>query len=276
MIEEIPADEPGIGAFKASGKLTDADYEQFVPRLEALIQEYGKISIFLELEEFHGWEPKAAWDDFKLGLAHQDGFERIAIVGDQDWEHWIALLAKPFIHARVRYFDYKDPVAAWDWLKQNALSAAHAQQSSFTPYEHVLIAIDFSTHAAQVLKRGLAIASGNDSRVTLVHVVEEPVFENEYDDVVLPVVSEHTVRQVERARTRLVRLAESMGAVKAECVALAGHPKLEINRYAEQKDIDLIITGSHGHSGVGAILGSTAGSLLHQAPCDVVVIRVME
>ena len=99
MIEELPVQEPGIGVFKASGKLTDADYQQFIPRLEELIHEYGKISVLLELEDFHGWEPNAAWDDFKLGLAHPQDFERIAIVGDKAWEHWIALLAKPFTHA---------------------------------------------------------------------------------------------------------------------------------------------------------------------------------
>ena len=44
MIEELPVQEPGIGVFKASGKLTDADYQQFIPRLDELIKEYGKIS----------------------------------------------------------------------------------------------------------------------------------------------------------------------------------------------------------------------------------------
>ena len=274
MIEELPVQEPGIGVFKASGKLTDADYQQFVPRLEEMIHEYGKISVLLELEDFHGWEAKAAWDDFKLGLAHPQDFERIAIVGDQAWEHWIALLAKPFTHARVRYFAHGERNAALDWLRQNVLSALSQQSSTEAAYLHVLIAIDFSTASAAVLKRGLAIAARDSARVTLIHVVDEPVFEQEYDDTILPYESKETTRQVGRAHTHLQRIRDTAGSLKAEVMAWAGRPKIEIPRYAEQHDADLIVVGSHGHGGFGAELGSTAGSLLHRAACDVLVVRV--
>jgi len=273
MIEELPVQEPGIGVFKASGKLTDADYQQFVPRLEEMIHEYGKISVFLELEDFHGWEPKAAWDDFTLGLAHPQDFERIAIVGDKTWEHWIALLARPFTHARVRYFALSDRNAAWDWLGQNALSATNQQRSTQAPYRHVLIAIDFSTAAAPVVKRGLAIDARDSARLTLIHVVDETIFEQEYDDTILPRESEETTRQVELAHTHLQRILDTAGSPEAEVVALAGRPKIEIPRYAERHDADLIVVGSHGQGGLGAVLGSTAGSLLHRAACDVLVVR---
>jgi len=276
MIEELSVQEPGIAAFKASGKLTDADYQQFIPRLEALIQEYGKISVLLELKDFHGWETKAAWDDFKLGLAHPQDFERIAIVGDKAWEHWIALLAKPFTHARVRYFALSDRNAALDWLRQNVLSAFSQQSSTQAPYRHVLIAIDFSTASAPVLKRGLAIALRDSARLSLIHVVNEPIFEYEYNDTILPRESEETTRQVELAHTRLQRMLDLAGSPKADIMALTGLPKIEIPRYAEQHDADLIVVGSHGYGGVGAVLGSTAGNLLHRAACDVLVVRVRD
>ena len=276
MIEELPVQEPGIGVFKASGKLTDADYQQFVPRLEEMIHEYGKISVLLELEDFHGWETKAAWDDFKLGLAHPQDFERIAIVGDKAWEHWIALLAKPFTHARVRYFALSDRNAALDWLRQNVLSTFSQQPSTLASYRHVLIAIDFSTASAPVLKRGLAIALRDSARLSLIHVVNEPIFEYEYNDTILPRESEETTRQVELAHTRLQRMLDLAGSPKADIMALTGLPKIEIPRYAEQHDADLIVVGSHGHGGVGAVLGSTAGNLLHRAACDVLVVRVRD
>jgi len=260
--------------FKASGKLTDADYQQFIPRLEALIHEYGKISVLLELEDFHGWEPKAAWDDFTLGLAHPHDFERIAIVGDKAWEHWITLLAKPFTHARVRYFAHSDRNAAWDWLGQNALSAFSQQSSAQASYRHVLIAIDFSTASAPVLKRGLAIALRDSTRLSLIHVVDGPVFDDENEDLIIPRVSEHTTRQINLAQTRLQHILDLAGSPKADIMALTGLPKIEIPRYAEQHDEDLIVVGSHGHGGLGAVLGSTAGSLLHRAACDVLVVRV--
>ncbi|MBT8141621.1 MAG: universal stress protein, partial [Gammaproteobacteria bacterium] len=38
--------------------------------------------------------------------------------------------------------------------------------------------------------------------------------------------------------------------------------------------VDLIIIGSHGEKGVRALLGSTASAVLHDAPCDVMAVRV--
>ena len=274
MLEELSVQEPGIGVFKASGKLTDADYQQFVPRLEALIHEYGKISVLLELDDFHGWEPKAAWDDFTLGLAHPQDFERIAIVGDKAWEHWIALLAKPFTHAQVRYFPLSDRDAALDWLAENLLSAINQQSSDQVSYRHVLIAVDFSAASAAVLKRGLAIAARDSARLSLIHVVDGPVFDDENEDLIIPRVSEHTTRQIDLAQTRLQRMLDLAGSPKGDIMVLTGLPKIEIPRYAEQHDADLIVVGSHGHGGLGAMLGSTAGSLLHRAACDVLVVRV--
>jgi len=273
MIEELPVDAPGISAFKASGKLTDADYQQFIPRLEKLIDEYGKISLFLELEDFHGWEPKAAWDDFKLGQSHPYDFERIAIIGDQAWEHWITLLGKPFTHAQIRYFNHNEHDKAWDWLKQNALAATQQQTSASTPYQQVLIAIDFSTQAAQVLKRGLALASHDGAQISLIHVVDAPIFKDDSADYIFPHESIETLRQVELANIRLRRLAELAGVSKVETVSLSGRAKLEIPRYAEQHNIDLIVVGSHGQGGLTPVLGSTAAALLAQTSTDTLVVH---
>ena len=41
-----------------------------------------------------------------------------------------------------------------------------------------------------------------------------------------------------------------------------------------RKGIDLIVTGSHGHGGLSTVIGSTSGSVLHQASCDILVVRV--
>lgn len=272
MIEELTGLEVGIARFKASGKLTDADYQSFAPRLESLIEEYGKLSLFFELDDFHGWEPKAAWDDFMIGLTHPDDFERIAIVGDQAWQRWIALLAKPFTRAQVKYFNRQDRDAAWDWLKQTALSAARGERHTVASYQHVLIAIDFSSYALQVLERGLALAARDGAKVTLLNVVDEPLFSHEFEDPILPPVSERETRQLSHARTRLGRLVEAMG-IEVESDAVSGRPKVEIPRYAEQHDIDLIVLGSHGTGGLATLLGSTADGVLQQAVCDVVVVR---
>ena len=124
MIQQIHVQEDNIVAFRLSGKLSHADYQAFLPRLEELIKAHGRISLLLELADFHGWDLDAARDDFRFGMRHQDGFERIAIVGRGALQHWMALMAKPFTSAGVRFFKQDQLGEAWDWLREPLQQAA--------------------------------------------------------------------------------------------------------------------------------------------------------
>ncbi len=44
--------------------------------------------------------------------------------------------------------------------------------------------------------------------------------------------------------------------------------------YAAAQQVDLIVTGSHGRSGVSRLLGSTTNGILHGANCDVLAVRI--
>jgi SpoIIAA-like len=120
MIEQIPTGVPKILGFKLSGKLHNADYQTFVPAVEAAVAAEGKVRLLAHFEDFHGWDLHAAWDDLKFGIKHFSDFERIAMVGDRKWEEWMARFCKPFIHAAVRYFDASEAEAAWAWLREGA------------------------------------------------------------------------------------------------------------------------------------------------------------
>ncbi|MBN2562427.1 MAG: universal stress protein [Phycisphaerae bacterium] len=53
-----------------------------------------------------------------------------------------------------------------------------------------------------------------------------------------------------------------------------GRPFMEIIRYAREKDIDLIVLGTHGRSGLKhALMGSVAERVVRKAPCPVLTIR---
>jgi hypothetical protein len=107
----------------ASGKLTDEDYQQhFIPEIERLTKRHGKIRILFEMTDFHGWEPKAAWDDFKLNLKHRHDIERVAMVGEKKWQHRLTEFAKPFTGATVRYFDHTDAAQARTWVTEDGAS----------------------------------------------------------------------------------------------------------------------------------------------------------
>ncbi|MFC4541032.1 universal stress protein [Halosolutus amylolyticus] len=53
-----------------------------------------------------------------------------------------------------------------------------------------------------------------------------------------------------------------------------GNPAREVVRYAEEHDVDLIIVGNHGRSGVSRVLlGSVAEKIVRRAPVPVTVVR---
>jgi nucleotide-binding universal stress UspA family protein len=81
---------------------------------------------------------------------------------------------------------------------------------------------------------------------------------------------EQEARRVVTATVDLLRACE----FTLEPVVRRGDAKREIVADAEEWQADLIILGSHGHSGIGRwLLGSTAEFVVRHAPCSVEVIR---
>ncbi|MEX0727324.1 MAG: universal stress protein [Planctomycetaceae bacterium] len=53
-----------------------------------------------------------------------------------------------------------------------------------------------------------------------------------------------------------------------------GTPFVEIVRYAKEANIDLIVIGTHGRTGLAhALMGSTAEKVVRKAPCPVLTVR---
>ena len=99
-----------------SGKLTHEDYQHFVPAFERLVTRHGKIRVLFEMTDFHGWETAALWDDIKFDVKHFSDIERLAMVGDKQWERGMSVFCRPFTTAMIRYFDHAAIEDARTWL----------------------------------------------------------------------------------------------------------------------------------------------------------------
>lgn len=140
-------------------------------------------------------------------------------------------------------------------------------------YRHILLAVDFSDDSERVFQKALDMARCSNATLSLIHVVEYT--SSMYaGDIPLPEDLDLDRRLAEQAVTKLEQLARDHGLPDAERRVEIGVPKREIVRVAEEIGADLIVIGSHGRHGLQLLLGSTANGVLHQAPCDVLAVRV--
>ena len=103
---------------KATGLLSHADYQVLTPMLESAMESApdSKIKLLFDATEFDGWELRAAWDDFKLGMKHGSEFEKIAILSRGIfWHKLAAKVGNWFVGGEVKYFEVEQE--ALDWLK---------------------------------------------------------------------------------------------------------------------------------------------------------------
>ena len=118
-----------------------------------------------------------------------------------------------------------------------------------------------SGHAADM-------AQAFDARLYLLHV---PGTTGENFEANFPVGRVETAAQ-ERLDTLLGQ--EALARLQPEYASRIGTPAEEIVRYADARDVDLIIMGTHGRSGVAhLLLGSVAEQVVRTAPCPVLLVR---
>jgi len=103
---------------QVTGKLTKEAYQEFVPLLENMIGQYGKVRILFHMHDFHGWEAGALWEDIKFDMKHFKDIEQLAIVGESKWEQGMAMFCKPFTSAKIQYFDAAKIDDARAWIRQ--------------------------------------------------------------------------------------------------------------------------------------------------------------
>jgi hypothetical protein len=102
-------------SFKAIGTLTHQDYEKITPMIDSALAgvKDAKINAFFDMSELDGWEIRAAWDDFKLGLKHGSEFNKVAILGNKDWQKWAAKIGSWFIAGEIKTFEQAEDALAW-------------------------------------------------------------------------------------------------------------------------------------------------------------------
>ncbi|MFO7927880.1 MAG: universal stress protein [Halobacteriota archaeon] len=131
----------------------------------------------------------------------------------------------------------------------------------------ILVPMDGSPDAEKALEKALDMFPTDTIHVlNVIQITKIP------DD---PTTSglDHAVSESEGVLARATEIADEHGG-KVTTHSTEGHAAKTINSYAEEHDIDHIVMGSTGRSGVRRLLlGSVAETVIRRAPCSVTVVR---
>lgn len=135
------------------------------------------------------------------------------------------------------------------------------------PYKRIAVALDFSGNEKKLLAESLRFIDKSKTHVTLLHVVESPVARQlgtEGEDM-------ETFADQEHLR-KLVDTLKSTG-ITADWRLGAGEPASQLATMINDINADMVVLGSHGHSGVSDLLhGTVINNLRHRIKASVMII----
>lgn len=139
------------------------------------------------------------------------------------------------------------------------------------PFEHILVATDFSECSKAALDRAIDLRQHYKAALTVVHAFE---MHYPYPSVA---VGEAMKGLLEAAEQQMAQLLERVRAEvpSATGVVRCGSPWEQILQVVREQSIDLVVVGSHGRKGLPrAILGSVAEKVVRLSPVCVLTVHV--
>lgn len=123
MMEQLQGFPEGVVAVVANGRLTRKDYDEIlVPAVEAAFRRREKARCYYEIgREFSGMDAGAVWEDFRVGIRHLSGWERIAVVTDIDWMRLAINAFRFLVPGETRIFPVSEAAEARRWIAAEPL-----------------------------------------------------------------------------------------------------------------------------------------------------------
>jgi len=143
--------------------------------------------------------------------------------------------------------------------------------------QRILVPVDFSEHAEPVLEWAAHLAEEHGSQILLLHVYHLPVEFQQLEGAYLPADFWSNVKS--EAEQQLGAYAERLRArnLSAEPLVREGYPATVIIEEATAQEADLVVIGTHGHTGLKhLLLGSIAERVVQKAPCPVLTVKAPE
>ncbi len=152
-------------------------------------------------------------------------------------------------------------------------------------YKKILVAVDNSAIAEQVIEVGLTLAKAVDGQLMLLHVLSQNADDSPISFA--PYASSYSIDLIEKFKEdwqqyqqeswqkleAWTKKAQEIN-IKAELRQENGNPGPIICRIAKEWEAELIIIGRRGHSMASEIiLGSVSSYVIHRSHCSVHIVQ---
>jgi nucleotide-binding universal stress UspA family protein len=135
-------------------------------------------------------------------------------------------------------------------------------------YDTILVPTDGSEPATAALDHAADLAAAHDATVHLLYVTESPA-------IAPTPTAGNVLDELERHGEEIVdEAAERLRNLRVHTSVARGSPHRAILDYTETNDIDLVVMGTHGRTGLShALLGSVAERVVRLSPVPVLTVR---
>jgi nucleotide-binding universal stress UspA family protein len=137
--------------------------------------------------------------------------------------------------------------------------------------KHILFATDFSSYASAAFEVAAQLSQHFGSKLYMAHVIT-PMLYAVGGGVITPALQEVEMKQAHMKLANYFARMPKLASIQHEEIVTCGSAKELIREIVEDKNVDLVVMGSHGRGGIAKLaLGSVAESALRHLHCPVLV-----
>ena len=141
--------------------------------------------------------------------------------------------------------------------------------------QKILCPIDFSAPSRNALRYAHEFAKAMNAKITVMHVIQPQPIAADINVPYVPLEAE--IEQSAKEDLARIVKEETQAGVVVEPVIAFGLPSECIIAQAQKEEVDVIILGTHGRTGISRLLmGSTTENVIRHATCPVLVVKASE
>lgn len=119
MIEILDFESKKVVPVRMKGKIETEDIEKIAEYIEGKLNDFDKLSIYVEVESFEGISIDAFFKDLKFGIKNFNKFDKKAVVTDKSWMKKLGEVSdKLFSNIEIKCFSFDQKEDAVKWVSE--------------------------------------------------------------------------------------------------------------------------------------------------------------